>query len=213
MELKNSRESLDSIHKKISLMSKNAIDSIEVVLGGVEIITGKRFEDDRGFFQESFNKISFAYNDLPGSFVQDNHSRSKRGVIRGMHFQYMFGMGKLIRVVRGEILLVELDLRRGSPTFGKHVKIHLNDNEPKMVWIPSGFANGFQVLSDVADVCYKCDENRFHEKERSIRWDSFDCDWKDLGIDPILSEKDANAISFDDWCESDESRNREWYKV
>lgn len=180
---------------------------VNQVLNGIKIITVPRFEDDRGFFQESFNSNVWKYCGLPHKFCQDNHSRSKKGVVRGMHFQVKFPMAKLLRVVRGEIMLVELDIRKDSPTYGDHVKIRLSEDDPILVWIPPGFANGFQVLSDAADVFYKCDEFRSIENERSIRWDSFGCVWEDIGVNPLLSDKDKNAMSFDEWNGSYESKD------
>lgn len=152
------------------------------------------FEDDRGFFFESYNRrvvadlIGFA-----GDFVQDNHSRSARGVLRGMHYQVQRTQGKLIRVVRGTVFDVAVDMRRSSPTFGRWVGVTLSEHDHAQLWIPPGFAHGFQVTSDSADVLYKTTDYHAPEAERSVAWND-----PTLAItwplpDPILSGKDRLA--------------------
>lgn len=125
-------------------------------LGDIIVVTTPRYTDHRGWFMESFRADQFAALGLPDVFPQDNHSRSTRGVIRGMHFQHDPPMGKLLRVISGSIQLVELDLRRSSSTYGHHVSIDVSEDNGRIVYIPPGFANGFCVLSDEAHVVYKC---------------------------------------------------------
>ena len=153
----------------------------------------KRFADDRGYFEETFRADEFAAHGITDAFVQDNHSRSTKGVIRGLHFQHTPPMGKLLRVVRGEIQLVELDIRTDSPTYGQFVEIEVSDANGRVVWIPHGFANGFCVISDVADVSYKCTAVYNPAGEGSVN--PFDptlaIPWK--STNPILSDKDRNA--------------------
>lgn len=152
------------------------------------------FEDDRGFFFESYNRRVVA--DLigfTGDFVQDNHSRSTRGVLRGMHYQVQRTQGKLIRVVRGTVFDVAVDMRRSSPTFGRWVGVTLSEHDHAQLWIPPGFAHGFQVTSESADVLYKTTDYHAPEAERSVAWND-----PTLAItwplpDPILSGKDRLA--------------------
>jgi dTDP-4-dehydrorhamnose 3,5-epimerase len=143
----------------------------ETSIPGVKVLAPRVFGDDRGFFLETFNKKIFAELHLPSEFMQDNHSRSLRGVLRGLHYQLAHPQGKLVRVTRGKIFDVAADVRRGSPTFGKWVGTVLDDVSLKAVWIPPGFAHGFCALSDVADVVYKCTELYTPADERGIRWD------------------------------------------
>lgn len=150
------------------------------------------FEDDRGFFLESFNhktfaeQVGFAY-----SFVQDNHSRSMRGVLRGLHYQIQQPQGKLIRVVMGEIFDVAIDLRKHSPTFGQWVGYRISADRQNQVWVPPGFAHGFLVISDIAEVIYKTTDYYAPQYERCIAWNDPDLAiaWP-LAIEPILSPKD-----------------------
>jgi dTDP-4-dehydrorhamnose 3,5-epimerase len=167
-----------------------------------EVITiePKVFGDDRGFFLESFNQQRF--NDVVGKpqiFVQDNHSRSSKGVLRGLHYQIQHPQGKLVRVVVGEIFDVAVDIRRGSPTFGKWVGEVIAANDKKQIWVPAGFAHGFLVLSDTAEVLYKTTDYYYPEYERSIVWNdpTLNIDWP-LDGEPILSGKDAKASVFED---------------
>lgn len=160
----------------------------------IKVVTPKVFEDERGFFFESFNDKYFN-----NSFVQDNHSRSSKNVLRGLHYQVNLPQGKLVRVVSGEILDVAVDLRKSSPTFGKWVAEKLSATNFKQLWIPPGFAHGFIVLSESADVLYKTDQYWYKEHDRSIRWNDPDLciDWEN-SQPPILSEKDATACWFKD---------------
>ena len=155
----------------------------------------KVFGDDRGFFFESFNMREFA--GLIGrevGFVQDNHSRSVKNVLRGLHYQIQHPQGKLVRVVHGAVLDVAVDIRRSSPTFGRHVALELSAENKRMQWIPEGFAHGFVVLSDTAEFVYKTTDYWFQEHERSLLWDdpALAIDWK-LRTPPLLSGKDAQG--------------------
>jgi dTDP-4-dehydrorhamnose 3,5-epimerase len=159
-------------------------------LPGVLVITPRVFRDERGFFLESFNEAVFAEAGLDTHFVQDNHSRSAKGVLRGLHYQSRQPQGTLVRVVRGKIFDVAADIRRGSPTFGKWVGVTLDDSEMSALWIPPGFAHGFCALSDGTDVTYKCTDFYAPGDERGVLWDD-----PFLGItwpvkNPILNAKD-----------------------
>ena len=174
------------------------------LLNGIVVIEPDVYEDDRGFFIESFREDSFNDFGIKSSFVQENHSRSSKNVLRGMHFQWDKPMGKLLRVTHGSIKLVEVDLRVDSPTLGQHITLELNEFDRRIVWIPPGFANGFLVTSERADVQYKCTAYYNKESEGSIRWNSCGIDW---GIDtPILSSKDSLAMSLDKWLTKPESQ-------
>ena len=156
----------------------------------VLLITPRIFSDSRGFFLESYKENEFARAGITARFVQDNHSRSIRGVLRGLHYQLGQPQGKLVRAVRGSIFDVAADIRLGSPTFGKWVGVTLDDDRKQSLWIPEGFAHGFCVLSDEADVAYKTTDFYAPSAERGIRWDD-----PLLGIswpvaEPVLSEKD-----------------------
>ena len=167
---------------------------IETSLLNCVIIEPKVFKDDRGFFLETFH--SSRYSELAGinlPFVQDNHSRSSKGILRGLHFQKTKPQGKLVRVVQGEVFDVAVDIRKESSTFGNWEGIILSAENKKQLWIPPGFAHGFVVLSDEADFEYKCTDYYDPLDEGSILWND-----SDIGItwplaNPVLSEKDANA--------------------
>jgi dTDP-4-dehydrorhamnose 3,5-epimerase len=152
--------------------------------------------DERGFFLESWHQERLATQGFSQQFVQDNHSRSVRGTLRGLHYQMEHPQGKLVRVVYGEVYEIAVDLRRSSPTFGKWVHEELTADNHRQVWIPPGFAHGFYVLSDRADLLYKCTTYYAPAHDRTIRWDDPDLaiDWPLLdGRTPILSAKDASA--------------------
>lgn len=164
-------------------------------IAGVLIIEPQVFGDDRGFFFESFNQRRWqAATGLQCSFVQDNHSRSARGVLRGLHYQIEQPQGKLVRCVVGEVFDVAVDLRRESPTLGRWVGAHLSAENKRQLWIPEGFAHGFLVLSDVAEFLYKTTAYYAPQHERTIAWNDPDLkiDWP-AGIQPLLSPKDAAA--------------------
>ena len=172
----------------------------ESPLKGVFVLRPRIFGDDRGFFFESFNSKSFAKETgLSFEFVQDNHSRSSRGVLRGLHYQVKKPQGKLVRVVEGSIFDVAVDIREGSPTFGKWVGAELTAENKKQLWVPPDFAHGFVVTSQSAQVLYKATDFYSPDHERSIVWDdeTIAIDWPDIGMSPILSAKDADASTLE----------------
>lgn len=162
-------------------------------LPGVVIVEPRVFDDERGFFMESFNAEDFAEAGLPTRFVQDNHSRSTRGVLRGLHYQYPAWQGKLVRTLVGELFDVAVDIRRGSPHFGEWFGLILSAENRKQFYVPPGFAHGFCVLSDVCEMAYKCTSLYVPDDDACVLWND-----PDIGIEwpienPILSEKDAAA--------------------
>jgi dTDP-4-dehydrorhamnose 3,5-epimerase len=160
---------------------------------GLVLIEPSVFDDDRGFFLESFREDALAELGVTEHFVQDNHSRSRRGVVRGMHFTLGEGQAKLVRVARGRILDVVVDIRVGSATFGRWEGFELDDETGRMLFVPVGFAHGFQVLSDVADVLYKCSSYYDGSLESGFAWDDPDVaiDWPVDG--PVVSDRDRAA--------------------
>lgn len=164
-------------------------------LPGVKLLEPKVFGDERGFFLESWNAKVFADAGLDLAFVQDNHSRSGRGVLRGLHYQLNTPQGKLVRVTSGAVFDVAVDIRRSSPHFGQWVGYELSDANKRMLWVPPGFAHGFVVLSDSADFLYKCTTLYDAPNDRGIRWDDPDIGiaWPLGDIVPQLSGKDAVA--------------------
>ncbi len=168
-------------------------------IDGVVIIEPKVFGDNRGYFMETYNEADFKNAGLNYKFVQDNQSKSRKGVLRGLHFQKTHQQAKLVRVIQGEVFDVAVDLRKDSPTYGKWVGVLLSDKNQKMFMIPRGFAHGFVVLSDTAEFVYKCDEFYHPEDEGGILWND-----KDIGIDwpfdgeVILSEKDMKHKTLKD---------------
>lgn len=172
---------------------------IETALPGVLIMEPKVFGDARGFFLESWNRQTFADAGLGMEFVQDNHSRSARGVLRGLHYQLENPQGKLVRVTQGVVYDVAVDIRRSSPHFGKWVGVELSAENHRMLWIPPGFAHGFLVLSETADFLYKCTSLYHPPSDRSLRWNDpqIGIAWPDLGMPPQLSDKDAAAPLLD----------------
>ncbi len=161
------------------------------------MVTPEVYGDDRGFFMETYNATKSAATGLPEIFVQDNQSRSAKGVLRGMHYQYPQWQGKLVRVVNGEIYDVAVDLRRDSTTFGQWFGIYLNDDNKQQLYVPPGFAHGFCVTSEFADVVYKCTSGYKPEQDFGLKWDD-----PDVGIEwpidqPTLSEKDKVAPGLD----------------
>jgi dTDP-4-dehydrorhamnose 3,5-epimerase len=164
----------------------------------VLIIEPRVFDDARGFFYESFNQKAFnAATGQNVNFVQDNHSRSAKGVLRGLHYQIEQPQGKLVRVVRGAVFDVAVDIRKSSPTFGKWVGVELSEDNHRQLWVPPGFAHGFVVTSEVADVVYKTSDYFSKMHERCMRWDDPDLaiDWP-INSQPIISSKDAGASLF-----------------
>lgn len=168
---------------------------IKTKIPDILIIEPKIFGDDRGFFFESFNAKKFTEaTGIKTQFVQDNHSRSGKNVLRGLHYQIQQAQGKLVRVVAGEVLDVAVDIRKSSPTFGQWVSCLLSAENKRQFWVPTGFAHGFVVLSDTADFLYKTTDYYAPEYERSILWNDpdLDIDWQISG-EPILSAKDKSA--------------------
>ncbi len=166
-------------------------------IDGVLVLEPRLFGDARGFFMESYNQRLFdAAVGAPVAFVQDNHSRSARGVLRGLHFQRApHAQGKLVRVVRGAVFDVAVDIRPGSPTYGRWFGTELSADNHRQMWIPPGLAHGFLVLSESADFLYKTTDYYAPHAEGALRWDDpeIGIDWPDIGMAPLLSPKDAQA--------------------
>lgn len=160
----------------------------------VFIIEPKLFGDDRGHFYEAFNSKTLSGLGVNGAFVQDNQSRSSRGILRGLHYQVHQSQDKLVRCLSGCIYDVAVDLRSSSPTFGNWVGTELSEENKRMIWIPKGFAHGFIVLSDLADVLYKVTDYWAKEHERGLRWNdpAVGIQWPDVGANPNLNHRDAN---------------------
>lgn len=174
------------------------MDIIRTDLKDVFIVEPRVFHDERGFFLESWNAARWREaTGLDTVFVQDNHSRSRKGVVRGLHYQVRHVQGKLVRVVRGEIYDVALDLRRSSPDFGRWTGVRLSAENHRQLWIPAGFAHAFMALTEDADVLYKTTDVYDREAERSIRWDDPDLaiDWP-LPAAGVVSEKDRAGVPF-----------------
>ena len=175
------------------------MEFIETDIPDVKILVPKVFGDERGFFMETYRQTEFAKYCSEKAFVQDNHSRSNFGILRGLHFQIQSTQGKLVRVTRGEVFDVAVDLRKSSATYGKHVGVVLSAENKKQMWVPEGFAHGFYVMSETAEFVYKCTDYYAPEHEISIRWDDpgINIDWPiKPGTTPQLSEKDEAGISF-----------------
>ena len=165
-------------------------------LGGVKVLEPKVFGDDRGYFYESWNQRAFdALVGRPVAFVQDNHSKSVRGVLRGLHYQVRQTQGKLVRVISGEVFDVAVDLRRSSPTFGRWMGDVLSGENRRMIWVPEGFAHGFVVLSETAEVLYKATDFYAPDHERTLLWNdpAIGIDWRFAGT-PLLKPKDAAGL-------------------
>jgi dTDP-4-dehydrorhamnose 3,5-epimerase len=174
-------------------------------LNGVVVIVPEVYEDERGFFMEVFRTDQFKELGLPTDFLQDNHSRSQKGVLRGLHFQWDPPMGKLMRVTYGRAFLVAVDIRKGSPSLGQWFGIEVSAQNKKQVWAPAGFARGFYTLSDYAEIQYKCTGIYNNKGESGILWND-----PELGINwpeanPVLSKKDENAQTLAQWLERPES--------
>ena len=171
---------------------------VETPIAGLLILEPKVFGDERGFFLESWNRKVFSQLGLEWDFVQDNHSRSSRGVLRGLHFQNPNPQGKLVRVIAGRAWDVAVDLRSGSATFGQWHGLELNAENKRIFWVPPGFAHGFVALEDGTDFVYKCTEYYDPANEHSLLWNDpeIGIDWPLEGIEPQLSPKDADARSL-----------------
>lgn len=165
----------------------------------VKLITPTVFGDERGFFMETFRQSEFEEHCGDYRFVQDNHSSSRHGILRGLHFQYEKPQGKLVRVTRGEVFDVAVDMRQSSPTFGQWVGAILSEANKKMLWVPPGFAHGFLVTSDMTEFQYKCTDYYNPGDEYSLMWNdpTVGIEWPQ-GIEPQLSAKDAEGTNFAD---------------
>ncbi|MDL2294404.1 dTDP-4-dehydrorhamnose 3,5-epimerase [Ruminococcaceae bacterium OttesenSCG-928-D13] len=183
---------------------------IETGLPGVLVVEPTVFGDDRGFFMETWRDDAFTAAGIPGPFVQDNHSKSRKGVLRGLHFQRENTQGKLVRVISGRVFDVAVDCRPNSPAFGKWTGVELSAENKRQFWVPGGFAHGFLVLSDEAEFIYKCTDLYNPAAEGGIRWDDPDVGirWPDAGSAPLLSEKDEALPGF---MEQDFSFFERWY--
>lgn len=174
-------------------------DVINTNLRDALVLEPRCFVDERGCFYESFNESEFSkVLEKKTTFVQDNHSLSKRGVLRGLHYQVQQTQGKLVRVVRGTVFDVAVDLRQASSTFGKWMGVELSADNKKQLWIPEGFAHGFLVLSEEAEFLYKTTDYWHAASEKCIVWNDpeLNIDWPDVGINPILNPKDAAGLSW-----------------
>jgi dTDP-4-dehydrorhamnose 3,5-epimerase len=171
---------------------------IKTSIPEVLVLEPRVFKDDRGFFYESFNQRSFSeITGLDVNFVQDNHSRSQRDVLRGLHYQIRQAQGKLVRVIKGSVFDIAVDIRKSSPTFGHWVGEILSEDNNRQMWVPPGFAHGFLVCSDSADFLYKTTDYYAPEFERCIRWDDSDIGIKwPLEREPIIAEKDRNGVGL-----------------
>lgn len=172
---------------------------LKTEIDGVIIVETKVFGDNRGYFMETYEERKFYEGGITVKFVQDNQSKSTKGVLRGLHFQKTHPQAKLVRVIKGEVYDVAVDLRKDSPTYGKYVGAILSEENKKQFFIPRGFAHGFLVLSDEAEFCYKCDDFYHPEDEGGLMWNdaTVGIDWPLDGIDNLnLSEKDTKNPSF-----------------
>ena len=176
-----------------------AFMKISTSLPGVVIVEPRVFNDERGFFLESYNAKDFVELGIDARFVQDNHSSSRRNVLRGLHYQINGAQGKLVRVVEGDILDVAVDLRRSSPTFGGWQAVRLSGENKRMLWIPVGFAHGFRVISEQAHVLYKATDYYAPEHERTLAWNdpTLKIDWE-VEEEPIVSMKDQRGLPLRD---------------
>jgi dTDP-4-dehydrorhamnose 3,5-epimerase len=174
-----------------------AMKKIPTTLPGVFVLEPRVFSDERGFFLESYNERTFEELGILDRFVQDNHSRSSRNVLRGLHYQVEEVQGKLVRVIEGEVLDVAVDMRRSSPQFGRSETFRLSGENFRMLWIPAGFAHGFRVISDRAHVCYKSTGYYAPQHERTLLWNDpeLNINWE-LAGEPIVSAKDQGGITL-----------------
>ncbi|MDQ7727281.1 dTDP-4-dehydrorhamnose 3,5-epimerase [Halomonas sp. SpR8] len=171
----------------------------QLAIPDVVLITPQVFGDERGFFMETFRQSEFEAHCGHYQFVQDNHSKSAQGILRGLHYQYKQPQGKLVRVTQGEVFDVAVDMRKSSPTFGQWVGVTLSEENKQMLWVPPGFAHGFYVTSDEAEFQYKCTDYYHPESEVCIRWDdpTLGIEWSPMGgKTPQVSTKDAQGLSF-----------------
>jgi dTDP-4-dehydrorhamnose 3,5-epimerase len=175
------------------------LELISEHLNGLKLLTPKKFGDQRGWFIESWREDDMEKHNIDAHFVQDNHSMSTKGVLRGLHFQHTPPQGKLIRITRGLAQVVEVDIRIDSPTFGEWVSFDISEENHHVLWIPAGFANGFLALSEVVEVQYKVTNYWNPTGESNIRYDDPDIGIKWKLDNPITSERDKNASTLKDW--------------
>ena len=180
----------------------------ETSIEGVYVIEPTVFGDERGYFMETYSETEFAEIGINNKFVQDNQSKSRKGVLRGLHFQKQNSQAKLVRVIKGAVYDVAVDLRPGSPTYGKYEGVMLTEENKKMFMIPRGFAHGFLVVSDEAEFVYKCDDVYNHEAEGGLKWNDPDVgiEWPMEGIEPselLTSEKDGKWPSLKELSQTD----------
>lgn len=196
------------IKRKISGKERGIMGKITVETCGIEglkVITPQVFGDARGYFMETYQYNDYKEAGIDEIFVQDNQSASKRGVLRGLHFQKEFPQGKLVRVIKGEVFDVAVDLRAGSPTFGKWYGIVLSEENKKQFFVPKHFAHGFLVLSEYAEFCYKCTDFYHPGDEGGLMWNDADIkvDWPlQEGVELILSERDTKWGSFSEYTKN-----------
>ena len=187
-----------------SMLTKTLIDTMEVIKTGIEgvvIVEPRIFKDERGYFYESFSQREFEEKVCRTTFVQDNQSKSSYGVVRGLHFQKPpYSQSKLVRCIKGAVLDVAVDIRKGSPTFGKHVAVELSEENHRQLFIPRGFAHGFAVLTDEAVFQYKCDNYYNKESEGAVAWNDpqLAIDWRVPADKVVLSEKDKLSKNIAD---------------
>ena len=176
------------------------MEIIKTAIPDVLIFKPKVWGDERGYFYESFRQQWFDDAGIDATFVQDNQSSSQKNVLRGLHYQIQKPQGKLVRVIAGEVFDVAVDLRKSSPTFGQSVGVHLSDTNKLMLWIPPGFAHGFSVVSEHAELYYKCTEYYAPEYDRSLLWNdpALKIEWPLSGVEPVLSAKDLAAKMLSD---------------
>lgn len=186
-----------------------AFEIVDKVLNGLVLLKPEIYKDDRGFFMESYRSDMFKSLGLPTQFVQENHSKSALNVLRGLHFQWNKPQGKLIRVVSGKAVFVEVDIRKNSPTLYEHAMFELNAEDKNLLWVPPGFANGFLSLAEGTEIIYKCTEIYNPTCEGSILWNDpkLNINWTQyiLNTKPILSYKDDNAQTMREWLSKEES--------
>lgn len=177
------------------------MEIIQTKIPEVKILEPRVFGDERGFFMETFRDTWFRENVADVTFVQDNHSKSARGILRGLHYQVEQTQGKLVRVVRGEVFDVAVDMRKESPTFGQWAGTYLSADNHRQFWVPAGFAHGFYVTSESAEFVYKCTDYYHPQSEISVRWDDSEIgiEWPLVeGVKPQLSEKDMYGVTLAD---------------
>ena len=176
------------------------MDVIDTAIPDLKIIEPRVFGDERGFFMETWSPSRFADLGLDLTWVQDNHSRSQKGVLRGLHFQNPGAQGKLVRVARGSVFDVAVDLRRSSEHFGQWVGVELSAANKRMFWVPEGFAHGFLTLEDDTDFLYKCTTPYAPEFEHTLAWDdpAIAVNWPRIDLSPIVSDKDARGLPLAD---------------